>query len=253
MPESSSQVNTPTNPSALETKFVTLQRWNNFTRLQTVATALVVAGLFGNFAYRTYNDVTSGFSAERTQRAVEDAIPVIAPPVGKVLKDTLAEVLPEYRKQVAARYEGVRTKLTDNATAKLSGLPEKSGRLLSDSLTRAFERAVARIGPDVAKDFPSLADPEKRALLATQIHDVIEAHNIELAKKVEAIGVTEATRMHGILEKFDVATAADGRTDDELQRDMIRTLMRLTEAELEKSAGQTTTPAPRATASNDGY
>lgn len=218
---------------SLEGRFATLQRWNAAGRFVAVGTVVVLAGMFGAFGWKTYGDVRSNFTPDRTRAAVEAALPQVVPPVGEALKGVMTEALPAYRQLAAERFPAVRERLAEASLARLEALPDQAGEVLSDALTRTFRQTVRRVEPEFTAVFPSLADEQLRDTLMVYVYDAIEAKNVELARKIEGVGVSEAARIRHLLEQLRLPPDDAGPGDAELQKRLVRTLVRLVEAELD--------------------
>ncbi|MFN4241607.1 MAG: hypothetical protein ACK4PI_00050 [Tepidisphaerales bacterium] len=234
---------------AVESRLDELQRWHTAGRFVALSTVVALGGLFGLFGWKTYTDVRSAFTPERTRAAVEATLPQVVPPVGEALKGVVAESLPVYRQLAAERYPEVRDRLAEASLARLQTLPDEAGDVLANALLRTFERTLERVEPEFAALFPSLADEASRSALIVAFHDAIERRNAELASKIETIGVSEAARVRAMLEKLRLPPDEAAPSDTELQKRFVRTMVRLIEAELDAFAGG---DAPPATATLDG-
>lgn len=233
-------------PDAVDSRLQELQRWHTRGRFVALGTVVALAGMFGWFGWKTYTDVKSAFTPERTRAAVEATVPQVVPLAGETLKRVVAESLPVYRQLAVERFPQVREELASASLARLQTLPDEAAEILSRALVATFERTLQRVEPEFAAAFPSLMDESSRAVLMVAFHDAIERRNAELASKVERLAITEAARVRSLLEKLQLPPDDAAPSDAELQKRFVRTLVRLVEAELDAAAGGGT-PPPTAT------
>lgn len=221
--------------SELAAKFATYQRWQTISRVQTFAGLVVIAGLFGAFAKTTYEEVTGAFTPERTQAAAQKALQDVAPKAFDTFGPVFAEVLPVYQQTAAERFPSLCDRVTTNASVRLQTLPEETGQIFAETLKRSFERSTTSVEPDLYAAFPGLADPAARDVMKVYFHEAIEAKNAEIAARFNAIATNEASRVHAVLEKFQLPSDKGGPTNAELNRDLVRALVQLAGKELEQA------------------
>jgi hypothetical protein len=220
-------------PSELRRKFAAIRWWQNMTRWVTFLAVLVVVGMFALFAFSTQDGVQGNFKdSKRLSEAMQKRLPDLTVPVKDTLQTVYLEAAPVYQKLAAERYQRVRDNLGAKALIRLQKLPEDGGMLMAERLNGAFQRVLKRVEPDLKATFPSLTDDQRRDLLIVHFNDVIEQKNKSLAAHVDKIRVDEMGKMTAILNKFQLPPDEAAPPDDQLRKELIRTMILLAEQEL---------------------
>ncbi|HZZ42072.1 MAG TPA: hypothetical protein VFE58_03980 [Tepidisphaeraceae bacterium] len=213
------------------------ERFEELRRKQAVAgkilggMAVVLVGLFGAFTYFTVGKVKDNFNQGAVQKAVAEHLPAVMPLAGaQVQKATLAS-LPVYRDLAVQQFAKIQPELAEKAMARLDGVPDRAGKMMSEKLAEAFDGALKRVEPEVKQAFPGLTDGQKQQLLADYFQDEIAVRNKAIAGHIEGIYTNELIAARSSLDQFEVV--GKGPADaKELQREFFHSLLVLVDYEL---------------------
>lgn len=235
-------------PAELRRKFAAIRRWQGISKLVTVLAVVVVAGMFAVFAVTTHDGIKSNMTdSKRLSDAMQKRLPDLTPPIRDTLQSVYMEAAPVYQSLAAERYQRVRDNLGTKALIRLQKLPEDGGKLMAEKLNTVFERVLKKIEPDLKATFPSLTDDQRRDLLVVHFNDVIEQHNKAIAARVDKIRTDEMGRLAAILNKFKLPPDEAAPPDDQLRKELIRTMILLAEEELNAldAPGESRASTPR--------
>lgn len=229
------------NVAELRQRFAELRKRQAAAGRTAVGVAVAVVALFGAFTYFTVNRVRDNFSQPAVQKAVSEHLPAVVPVAGAQLQKAAVAALPVYRDLAVAQFEKVRPELAAKAMARLDGVPDRAGRLMSERVSASFDKALKRVEPELRQTFPSLTDAQKQQVLADYFHDGIAERNQAIASHIEKMYTNELIAAHSALDKFDLP-AADAAVDPgRLQRDFLRSLLAVADYEL-ANAGDAAAP-----------
>lgn len=219
-------------PVELRHKFAAIRRWQLISRVVTVLAVIVIAGVFYVFASTTYKGVQGNFTEERNQKALEAALPKVTPLVREALVNVATEVGPVYQQLAAERYQRVRDNMGAKALIRLQQVPQDSGKVMGVKLSEAFDRVLKKIEPEMEATFPSLTDAQRRDLIVDHFAKAIEEQNLKISGKIDEVRVNEAGRLKAILDKFALPPDEAAPANDQLRKELVRTMILLAEQEL---------------------
>lgn len=226
-------VNTPdVDVAALRQRFAELRKRQVAAGRTLVFVSAAVVAMFGAFTYFTAERVRDNFSPTAVQQAVSARLPEVMPLAGAQLQKAATAAFPVYRDLAVEQYEKIRPELTAKAMARLDGVPDRAGHMMSEQLDASFAKVLKRIEPEVQKTFPALTDSQKQQILADYFHDGIAVRNQAIASHIERMYTNELIAVHSALEKFDVPGADEAAAPEQLQRDFLRSLLALADYEL---------------------
>jgi hypothetical protein len=200
--------------------------------------AVVVVGLFGAFTYFTVTRVRDNFSQPAVQKAVAERLPEVMPLAGAQIQKAAVAAMPVYRDLAVEQFEKIRPELAAKAMARLDGVPDRAGHMMSERLDASFNKVLKRVEPELRQTFPALTDAQKQQILSDYFHDGIEVRNKEIASHIEAMYTNELSAAHSALSKFDLP-ADDEKpvAADRMQRDFLHSLLALADYELLNDGG----------------
>lgn len=243
-------------PAELRLKFAAIRRWQGITRAVTVLAVIVITVMFLVFATTTRSRIEGSFTEARVQKAVTEALPTVTPLVRESISQIGREALPVYQQMATERYQRVRDNLGTTALARLTSLPEEGGKMMATKLDATLDRVIKRIEPDFRSTFPSLADASKRDILVNEFFKEVEERNVDIARKVDEVRINEMSKVKFVLEKFALPPDEAAPANDQLKKELVRTLLLLAMQKLDDlenapaptgavPAAQTTSPAPK--------
>lgn len=221
-------------PTELRATFAAIRRWQSITRLVTVLAVVAVTAIFLIFAVTTKRKIEGSFTETRVRAAVEGALPQVQPMATDAIRRMADEVVPVYQQMAAERFATVRDSLGSRALVRLERLPEDGGKLMGTRLDASLRRVIQQIEPEFKTTFPVLADEAKRELLIAEFFKEVEARNAELAAEVDALRINEMARVKGILDKFALPPDEAAPGDEQLKKELVRTLLLLAMQKLEE-------------------
>lgn len=220
-------------PVELRRKFAAIRRWQAISRAVTVLVVLVIVGMFAIFTKTTRDGVMGNFTDERNKKALADAMPKISPMVLDSLKTIAQEAAPVYQAKASERYQRVRDSLGTKAAIRLQKLPEDGGKLMGAKLSEVFNKVIKKVEPQLEATFPSLTDAQRRDLIIDHFAKAIEEQNLKIGTKVDDLKATETARIKGILDKFALPPDEAAPANDQLRKELVRTMILLAEQELD--------------------
>ncbi len=228
--------------AALRQHFAELRKRQAGAGRTLVVFAAAVVVLFGAFAYFTVSRVRDNFDQGAVRQAVSERLPAVMPLAGAQVQKAALGAVPVYRELAVERYEKIRPELAAKAMARLDGVPDRAGKLMSERLDASFAKVLKRVEPELRQKFPALTEAQKQQILSDYFRDGIEVRNREVAQHIERLYTNELIAAHSALEKFNVPAAADGPTADpeQLQRDFLHSLLVLADYEMTNPAETTT-------------
>ncbi|MFN4241605.1 MAG: hypothetical protein ACK4PI_00040 [Tepidisphaerales bacterium] len=225
-------------PAELRATFAAIRRWQGVTRLVTVLAVVTITVIFLIFAVTTRSRIEASFTEDRVKAAVEQALPAVQPMATDAIRQMANEVIPVYQQMAAERFTRVRDALGSAAVIRLQSLPDEAGKLMAVKLDDSLRRVLREIEPEFKAKFPVLADETRRDLLVAEFFERVEQRNRELAAEVDALRISEMAKVKSVLDKFALPPDEMAPGDEELRKELMRTLLLLAMEQLEKWDGE---------------
>lgn len=224
-------------PAELRATFAAIRRWQAVTRLVTLLAVVAITAIFLIFAFTTRSRIEASFTEARVQAAVEKALPQVQPMATDAIRRMANEVIPVYQQLAAERFTRVRDALGAAAVVRLQALPEEGGKLMALKLDESLRRVLRQIEPEFKAKFPVLADETRRDVLVSEFFQRVEQRNQELAAEIDRLRIEEMAKVKSILDKFALPPDEMASGDEELRKELMRTLLLLAMEQLEKWDG----------------
>lgn len=214
--------------ASMEAERLALQRASR----TTLGFAAVLASVVLVFIVINYVRVRQELTPEKLSRSLEQEIHEIGPSALREMNLLGQQLLPvyaaEWRKQLEASWPEISCRLQD----EFGKLADTLGERTHATLAATEDRLLSRLSEVVARDFPDLASPQKRAEIEARVHAACDDALEKALLDFDGLFAKDVGRLQEAIFDFDVSDGNESKVD--LQKRFLHLWLQLLDQEIMK-------------------